>query len=275
MEKGCHFATILGALADLDYALEWRLLNAAHFGLPQNRERVFLLGVRLSDSMRPCQDRGRLVPVRLAAVEDLRSLHACERDNLFDPRGWETIARHRNRFPSWGVAMAGRFFAAEPAGFSEASQRVTLASVLEPAVTEQFDFTASTLGWLPANRPVNRFVNGVEILSNQRGGARMGYTIFGINGLAPTLASTTSRHYERYKIGECYRRLTNVEYARIQGFADDHCRAVSLYDQYGLFGNAVPSPMARWVLGRLSFEGIAREALPRQTHHQSLFDHAG
>src|SRR5918993_1597517 len=45
MEQGSHFATILSVLADLDYWIEWRLLNAMHFGLPQNRQRVFLIGV--------------------------------------------------------------------------------------------------------------------------------------------------------------------------------------------------------------------------------------
>jgi DNA (cytosine-5)-methyltransferase 1 len=79
----------------------------------------------------------------------------------------------------------------------------------------------------------------------------MGYTIFGINGVAPTLTATTSRHYERYKVGDRYRRLTNVEYARLQGFPDDHCRAVSVYDQYALFGNAVPPPVVEWVLRQI------------------------
>ncbi len=90
----------------------------------------------------------------------------------------------------------------------------------------------------------------------------MGYTIFGINGIAPTLTSTTSRHYERYKIGDRYRRLTNVEYARIQGFSDAHCRIVPIYDQYALFGNAVPPPMVKWVMRQLLENRIA--ILPEQ-----------
>src|SRR5882724_4057050 len=39
MENGHHFATILSSLAALDYRLEWRLVNAMHLGLPQNRQR--------------------------------------------------------------------------------------------------------------------------------------------------------------------------------------------------------------------------------------------
>ena len=79
----------------------------------------------------------------------------------------------------------------------------------------------------------------------------MGYTVFGIDGIAPTLTAATSRHYERYKVGDQYRRLTNVEYARLQGFPDDHCSAVSVYNQYALYGNAVPPVLAGWVLDKI------------------------
>ena len=82
----------------------------------------------------------------------------------------------------------------------------------------------------------------------------MGYTIFGTNGVAPTLTSTTSRHYERYRVGNRYRRLTNVEYARIQGFPDAHCNGISTYGQYALFGNAVPPAMAEWVIKQVCKE---------------------
>ena len=80
----------------------------------------------------------------------------------------------------------------------------------------------------------------------------MGYSIFGVRGVAPTLTSSTSRHYERYEIDGAYRRLTNVEYARIQGFPDNHCRNISVYDQYVLFGNAVPPALVKWAINQVT-----------------------
>jgi site-specific DNA-cytosine methylase len=81
MERGFHFATILSSLAESDYTLEWRLLNAMHFGLPQNRQRVFILGIRNnappSDSVPP--------PLRLATAEDLGALTGRQLDSLADP----------------------------------------------------------------------------------------------------------------------------------------------------------------------------------------------
>lgn len=265
MENGSHFATILKALADLDYRLEWRVLNAMNFGLPQNRQRVVIVGVH-GRRVKPALMQRAL----LATTEDLASVTDGERHSfLGGERRWMAIEAHDRRFPWWGVARKGRFFGATLDNFGSALPMPSLRSTLQRAtdVSAEFDFTESTKGRLKHNETVNRFVQGVEILSNQGGGARMGYTIFGIDGVAPTLTAATSRHYERYKIGSRFRRLTNVEYARLQGFHDDHCDGISTYDQYMLYGNAVPPPMVNWVLGRMRTEGAA---LPKASSFPQL-----
>lgn len=43
---GRDFAVILDTLAESGYALWWQVLNAKDFGVPQNRERVFIVGTR-------------------------------------------------------------------------------------------------------------------------------------------------------------------------------------------------------------------------------------
>lgn len=272
MEAGEHFATILQCISDLGYFVEWRLLNACHFGLPQNRERVFIVGeLTTHNDYRPPD--AEYCPIKLAVRGDLFGLGE-RRRMLFKASSWRSLARFKRRFPTWGVASRGAMLGSDLKAFNEASPPVLLASVLEPRVAASFDFTDATLERLSHNTPVDRFVHGVEILSNQRGGARMGYTILGVNGVAPTLTSTTSRHYERYKVGNRYRRLTNVEYARIQGFPDDHCGALSVHDQYAFIGNAVPPPMAAWVLNRLGVEGVRKSDFPQRGNSRSRFDYA-
>lgn len=43
-DNGKTFTTILGVLADLGYDSEWQVFNSKDFGVPQNRERVFIIG---------------------------------------------------------------------------------------------------------------------------------------------------------------------------------------------------------------------------------------
>ncbi|MFK7978835.1 MAG: DNA cytosine methyltransferase, partial [Saprospiraceae bacterium] len=42
-QRGRDFAIILQSLNDLGYAVEWRVINAAEYGMPQRRRRVFIL----------------------------------------------------------------------------------------------------------------------------------------------------------------------------------------------------------------------------------------
>ena len=45
-QRGRDFAIILASLSDLGYTVEWRVINAADFGMPQRRRRTYILGYR-------------------------------------------------------------------------------------------------------------------------------------------------------------------------------------------------------------------------------------
>lgn len=43
-QRGRDFAIILASLADLGYMVEWRIVNAADYGMPQRRRRTYIVG---------------------------------------------------------------------------------------------------------------------------------------------------------------------------------------------------------------------------------------
>lgn len=45
-QRGRDFAIILASLSDLGYGVEWRVINAADYGMPQRRKRTYILAFR-------------------------------------------------------------------------------------------------------------------------------------------------------------------------------------------------------------------------------------
>ena len=56
-DKGNSFATILATLDGLGYDAEWQVLNSKDFGVPQNRERVFIFAWKKGE------ETGRVFPI--------------------------------------------------------------------------------------------------------------------------------------------------------------------------------------------------------------------
>lgn len=246
LNDGSHFRTILSALSSLGYMVEWKVFDATKLGLPQHRLRVVIVGTR-----------GMASPLSYLLTEcEARALNGKVREAVNDFSRWGRVVDIWKKLPNWGMACDGKYVAGSVVLQEQLSPPKKLTDVLEDGVPPEFDFTDDMQTRLADSVFINKLYDGVRILYNQGGGARMGYTVFGTDGVAPTLTASASRHYERYFVNGRFRRLTNVEYARIQGFRDDHCKAVSVYDQYKLFGNALPPDLAFCVLERIVKGGL-------------------
>lgn len=76
-DKGRTFSTILRTLTDLGYHLQWRVLNALDFGLPQKRERVIIVGFQNASL---CERFDFNLPKQKYDLKDI-----LEPDNEIDP----------------------------------------------------------------------------------------------------------------------------------------------------------------------------------------------
>lgn len=59
-QRGRDFAIILASLADLGYTVEWRIINAAEYGMPQRRRRTYIVGYH----------KGSIIERKIKDVED-------------------------------------------------------------------------------------------------------------------------------------------------------------------------------------------------------------
>jgi DNA (cytosine-5)-methyltransferase 1 len=253
MENGYHFRVILNALSELDYFIEWRIISPISFGIPQNRDRIFIFGTKLNsvhiNSQLLQNTSVFLTQPDLTDLENIEEL--LEKDMM-------PIVENKGKNYNWGIAYKNKMLTLNLSTLPDIKPRQKLKDILQDdsIVDPQFDFTSDTLERIKQSKAVHRYCHGVELLYNQDGGARLGYTIFGINGIASTLTASTSRHYERYQICDKFRRLTNIEYARLMGFPDDWCRIARIYDQYALFGNAIVPACVEWVCQRIGKRNI-------------------
>ncbi len=81
-DGGRTFGTILNTFWEVGYDVEWQLLNSKDFGVPQNRERVFIIGYLRS------RGRREILPITRENSATLKKIiGGCQGERVYDPKG--------------------------------------------------------------------------------------------------------------------------------------------------------------------------------------------
>ena len=225
-ENGITFETIISTLDELGYNVEWQVLNSKDFGVPQNRERVFIIG----HSRR------------------YRSRFLFPLSGENQPTSSQSVIKIGNVNPS-GNGMNGEVYQADGLAPTLTTnkgegQKIAIKSntikqfgVLQPNFN-QCGVVYETDGIAPTIRAYQG--GGLEPKIIQRG---HGYNQGGEHDIAPTLTSNSYQENNHLSDGFRIRKLTPRECWRLQGFPDwafDKAQEVNSNSQlYKQAGNSV------------------------------------
>jgi len=100
-DRGRTFTTILRVLEeDLGYQVQAQIVNAKDFGVPQNRERVFIVGFKSRAAAARFEFPKPLGKV--ATIADIKEAEVVSTKYYLSDRYLETLIRHRDRHASKG-----------------------------------------------------------------------------------------------------------------------------------------------------------------------------
>ena len=225
-DGGATFETIIRTLDELGYDVEWQVLNSKIFGVPQNRERVFIIGHLRGERTR------NVFPI---SGESEQSDHQPPKieiiGNTKNPNGTRKGTRNVV-YGSGGVV--GTLTATD---YKEPKQvAIKQFGILQPNFN-QCGVVYETDGIAPT---IRAYQGGLEPKIIQRG---HGYNQGGVHEIAPTLTSNSYHENNHLSFGYRIRKLTPRECWRLQGFPDwafDKAQGVNSNSQlYKQAGNSV------------------------------------
>lgn len=253
-QEGYAFYRIISDLEELGYYLEWQVLNSRDFGVPQNRERVFIIG-HLAD--RPWQ---KIFPIG----EDAKKV-----PRVYGQEGGPTISNSSPRemkFMDECPTILGRDYkdpkvVYDRKGFDSRTKGFRESEGITPTLSTKMGTGGNNVPMVVANRYRTLAGKGecfeVNDISNSLTEVTKDNLIAVPTVVSPFGGFTSDTHCGTLGAGcgisasktnyviNGLRRLTPVECERLQGFPDDWTRwgpdgkEVADSHRYKMMGNAV------------------------------------
>ena len=259
-QRGRDFAVMLTSLSDLGYAVEWRVVNAADYGFPQRRRRVFIIGYKKGtkpyNSLNKLKDKYSNI-YKEGVLADAFKVHEDQASqSTFNLEGsLEEITQNFSNnspkmspFQNAGLMIDRAVFTAKTTPDYN-GEKVKLGDVIEPDknIPPEFFITEEQLkSWdylKGAKKEPRKTKDGFEYFYSE------GSMIFPDRLDMPSRTIVTGeggtspsrfKHVIKTKQGK-YRRLTPLELERLNMFPDNHTKHDGVADTKRAFimGNAL------------------------------------
>jgi DNA (cytosine-5)-methyltransferase 1 len=257
-QRGRDFAIILKSLNDLGYAVEWRVINAAEYGMPQRRRRIFILAYLQNSPVfnslheKPIDEwilnEGTIssaFPVSLAEDNALIKEFELEGDIVHISSNFNT-GKIKNLFENTGVMINGVVSTVKTKPNYDGPYTLLKDIIHDFDIAEDFYINEKDLErWLYLKGPkreMRKNSQGFEYNYSEGGMIfpdpldKASRTIItGEGGGSP------SRFKHVIKTTNGYRRLSPIELERLNMFPDDHTKFNNISDSKRAFlmGNAL------------------------------------
>ncbi len=260
-QRGRDFAVMLKTLGDEGYTIEWRVVNAAEYGFPQRRIRVFILATKQKGKNKNSPESiiaksgvlARSLPIE-SLKDDLTeidlSMEADEISAKFNK------GKEKSPFLNAGVFIDGVAYTVKSQA-KLASSPMVLGDVLQPdsEVPDEYWVKESRLKewkYLKGAKSIERTHKGSGVTYNYAEG-KMAFPDLLSNPSRTILTgeggSTPSRFKHIIKTKNGYRRLTPIELERLNGFPDN-------WSQLNSAGKVVPDGKRAFFMGNALVIGL-------------------
>ena len=233
-QRGRDFAVILKSLEELGYAVEWRVINAADYGMPQRRKRIFIMGFLKGTDIYETIKEGQAAWLIDNGIST-KSFTTVKDESLFTSFKIEgdilSVSSDFNKgkktspFENSGVMIDG-FVMTKKVIPNYTGHKTVLGDILESGVIDKEFFVEDLTRWeyfKGAKKEKRTTADGYEYFYSEGGMSfpdsidKPSRTIITGEG-----GKSASRFKHVIKVGDIHRRLTPVELERLNMFPDNH-----------------------------------------------------
>ena len=231
-DKGRTFQTILRSMDELGYDAEWQVFNSKNHGVPQNRERVFLIGHLRGSGSRP------IFPIT-------ESIKRTDEGTEYPPINTLTAGGHSGGHHSSMTLICD-------SGLSRKNQ---LRSEIVPPLRANTGAGHNNLvvDAIPRYECGTSSMICIPVLTPDRETKRQAGRRFKDNGYPSFTVTAQDRH--GIMTDNNIRRLTPTECERLQGFPDGWTEGVSDTQRYKCLGNAVTVNVVEFIARHIISRG--------------------